>query len=165
MEATLVADDFKVPEDTLVRYTVFDADGDELSNDNLFTDKSGRIEFRTSYDAEYIEFDVEGSDGFQPVFYQPFIYLYNMTVLGGRWPSPLEIDIPVKTKKNLIVAVRDKESGKILLDDVFVKVPDDAPIPNSPYDTSLMMDRHLSFVDKRVSFYIIKKFSCFLPKN
>jgi hypothetical protein len=28
---------------------------------------------------QYIEFSVAGSDGFDPVFYQPFDYVYNVT--------------------------------------------------------------------------------------
>ena len=40
---------------------------------------------------------------------------------------PLTIEIPVKTLKNVIVAVRDCFTGDLLTEEVLVTVPEDAP--------------------------------------
>lgn len=75
----LVGEDFKVPEDTLVRYLAVDDDGDVISSEALFTDAESRVYFKTRRNVQYIEFSVAGSDGFDPVYYQPFDYVYNVT--------------------------------------------------------------------------------------
>ena len=75
----LVGEDFKVPEDKLVRYLAVDDEGEVISSEALFTDADARVYFKTRRNVQYIEFSVIGSDGFEPVYYQPFDFVYNVT--------------------------------------------------------------------------------------
>lgn len=147
---TLVGEGFNVPEDTLVRYVSRDWDGDITTKGVGFTDVESSLEIDITLDTAYIEFAVGGSDGFDPVFFQPFDYVYNISKHHSPyWTAPLHIEVPAKTLKNVIVAVRDCFTGEILDIDALVKFPEDSPAPRSWYDRTTMLSRSAGYTDNQ----------------
>ena len=111
-------------------------------------------------DTAFIDFTIGGSDGFEPLFYQPFEYVYNVTDFmmsegpsnnNNNWP----IEIPVKSVKNVIVSVKDCFTGEIIEANTLVEFPADSCVPNSWYDSSLMPNRYSAFTDKQVNIPVI----------
>ena len=108
-------------------------------------------------DTAFIDFTIGGSDGFEPLFYQPFEYVYNVSddsMMSNEKPmsnnNNWHIEIPVKSVKNVIVSVKDCFTGEIIDVDTLVEFPIDSYVPNSWYDSSLMPNRYSAYTDKQV---------------
>ncbi len=146
---TLVGEKFHVPEDTLVRYVGRDDSGDEEVQGVGFSRGDATLDIDITYDTAYFDFTVGGSDGFDPAYFQPFEYVYNISRHHRDidWDEPLYIDIPVKTLKNVIVAVKDCFTGELIDTDVLVKFPADAAYPWSWFNRHTMMNRHSGYTD------------------
>ena len=79
--------------------------GDPVDQGIAATDDQGRaIIDITAHAVAYIDFAIGGSDGFDPVFFQPFDYVYNIsTSANSDKDHDVHIQIPVKSWKNVSV--------------------------------------------------------------
>ena len=124
----LHGDGFHVPEGTLLKYVAKDANGEMEHRAMVTSDGGGKAEISVTLNTAYVDFAVGGSDGFDPMFFHPFDYVYNIS----DWHSLDRVDIPVKTWTNVIVAVRDCFSGDLIKSRV--KFPAEALYPNSVFN-------------------------------
>ena len=75
--------------------------GDPVDQGIAATNNQGKAIIDITVDtAAYIDFAIGGSDGFEPVFFQPFDYVYNISTSSN---SDDVIQIPVKSWKNVSV--------------------------------------------------------------
>ena len=73
--------------------------GDPVDQGIAATNNQGKAIIDITVDtAAYIDFAIGGSDGFEPVFFQPFDYVYNISSKDHDI-----IQIPVKSWKNVSV--------------------------------------------------------------
>ena len=160
---TLIGSDFGVPQGTVVRYVAHDVVGGSETHGIDVTNVEGSIGIQLPFTAAYLEFSIGkiylqwfellkiffligGSDGFDPVYFQPFEYIYNGTSIYDG----LTIDIPVKTLKNVIVSVKECWTGQVLNVPAFVSFPSHSPKTSSWYDSELMPNRSCSYTDEQV---------------
>ena len=103
----LEGEGFDVPEGTFLRYVTKDDAGDPVDQGIVSTNDNGKAIIDLAINTAYIDFAIGGSDGFDPVFFQPFDYVYNVSTLNaddlGK-PRNHVIEIPVKSWKNVIVS-------------------------------------------------------------
>ena len=75
--------------------------GDPVDQGIAATNDQGKAIIDITVDtAAYIDFAIGGSDGFEPVFFQPFDYVYN---ISSKDHDHDIIQIPVKSWKNVSV--------------------------------------------------------------
>ena len=75
--------------------------GDPVDQGIAATNDQGKAIIDVTVDtAAYIDFAIGGSDGFEPVFFQPFDYVYN---ISSKDRDHDVIQIPVKSWKNVSV--------------------------------------------------------------
>ncbi len=120
----LIGDGFQVPEGTVLKYVARDGNGESEHQAIVATDPWGETGLTVTANTAYIDFDVGGSDGFDPIFFQPFEYIYNVSDV--RHLS--RIDIRVRSWKNVIVAVRDCLTGELLPKRSLVNFPQEAVV-------------------------------------
>jgi len=142
--ATVVLDGegFDIPEGTYMKYVTKDEAGDPIDQGLAATNEEGKAMIDIAINTAYIDFAIGGSDGFDPVFFQPFDFIYNITHSFND-----VIQIPVKSWKNVIVSVKDCFTGEAVKTRALVKFPEDAASPHSWYDRQLMPNRHSAFAD------------------
>lgn len=138
---------FEVPEGTMAKYVTRDLGGDSENRGLATTKHDGTFDIELTHDTAYIDFAIGGSDGFDPVFFQPFEYVFN---ISRHHNSRFYIEIPVKSIKNVIVSVKDCFTGEVISSDSLVKFPEDSPVPHSWYDRHLMVNRHMGYTDRQV---------------
>lgn len=149
----LIGEGFQVPEGTMVRYVAKDWAGDEELRGVRLAKYDGSVDIEFTLDSAYLDFSIGGSDGFDPVFFQPFEYVYNVSQHHHEtvnWDEPLEIEIPVKSIKNVIVSAKDCFNGEVIDERVFVEFPSDSFVPHSWYDRHTMPNRYSAFADDQV---------------
>jgi len=151
MNVALDGEGFDVPEGTFFRYVTKDDAGDPVDQGIAATNDQGKAIIDITVDtAAYIDFAIGGSDGFEPVFFQPFDYVYNISTSSNSDDSSKDhdvIQIPVKSWKNVIVSVKDCFTGEMIDTRALVKFPEDAASPHSWYDRHLMPNRYSAFAD------------------
>ena len=119
-----------------------DEAGDPIDQGLAATNEEGKAMIDIAINTAYIDFAIGGSDGFDPVFFQPFDFIYNITHSFND-----VIQIPVKSWKNVIVSVKDCFTGEAVKTRALVKFPEYAASPHSWYDRQLMPNRHSAFAD------------------
>ena len=103
----LEGEGFDVPEGTFLKYVTKDDTGDPVNQGIVSTNDNGKAKIDLSTNTAYIDFAIGGSDGFDPVFFQPFDYIYNISDFNAnnqRKSRNHVIEIPVKSWKNIIVS-------------------------------------------------------------
>ena len=103
----LEGEGFDVPEGIFLKYVAKDDTGDPVDQGIVSTNDNGKAKIDLSTNTAYIDFAIGGSDGFDPVFFQPFDYIYNISdfnVNNQRKLTNHVIEIPVKSWKNVIVS-------------------------------------------------------------
>ena len=159
----LIGEGFQVPEGTMVRYVAKDWAGDEELRGVRLAKYDGSVDIEFTLDSAFLDFSIGGSDGFDPVFFQPFEYVFNVSHHHRQnvdWNEPLEIEIPVKSIKNVIVSAKDCFTGEVIDERVFVEFPSDSFVPHSWYDRHTMPNRYSAFADDQVNKTFFKILTC-----
>lgn len=157
-DVALIGEGFQVPQDTVVRYVTKDWAGETESHGMLSSNALGAVTINVSLNTAYIDLAIGGSDGFEPVYFQPFDYVYNVThVDQGR------LEIPVKSWKNVIVSLKDAFTGEEI-ESGFIKFPEDAIDPRAGwYDQRWMPNSHSAYVDDQAMAFFQLEPDLFIP--